>query len=121
MVVKISLNTYSVFWLSKICIMGIEYFGDKLKTLRKSKKLTQAELAQRLEVSKSSVTSYEQGRIYPSLEIFSKICEILNVSSDYLLGISDELPIKLSTAGLSDEEMRLLLQFLDLMEQNRLT
>ncbi|MCJ1993109.1 helix-turn-helix transcriptional regulator [Lactococcus piscium] len=100
--------------------MGIEYFGDKLKTLRKSKKLTQAELAQRLEISKSSVTSYEQGRIYPSLEIFSKICETLNVSSDYLLGVSDELPVKLSTAGLSDEEMKLLLQFLNLIEQNRI-
>ncbi len=99
--------------------MGIEYFGDKLKTLRKSKKLTQAELADRLEISKSSVTSYEQGRIYPSLDIFSKICATLNVSSDYLLGISDELPVKLSTAGLSEEEMRLLLEFLNLMEQNR--
>lgn len=41
--------------------MGIEYFGDKLKALRKSKKLTQAELADRLKISKSSVTSYEQG------------------------------------------------------------
>ena len=100
--------------------MGIEYFGDKLKTLRKSKKLTQAELADRLKISKSSVTSYEQGRIHPSLEIFSKICETLNVSSDYLLGISDELPVKLSTAGLSEEEMRLLLEFLNLMEQNRI-
>ena len=100
--------------------MGIEYFGDKLKTLRKSKKLTQAELADRLKISKSSVTSYEQGRIYPSLEIFSKICETLNVSSDYLLGISDELPVKLSTAGLSEEEMGLLLQFLNLVEQNRI-
>lgn len=101
--------------------MGIEYFGDKLKTLRKSKKLTQAELADKLEISKSSVTSYEQGRIYPSLEIFSKICETLDVSSDYLLGISDELPIKLSTAGLSEEEMRILLQFLNLMELNRVS
>lgn len=101
--------------------MGIEYFGDKLKTLRKSKKLTQAELADKLEISKSSVTSYEQGRIYPSLEIFSKICTTLNVSSDYLLGISDELPIQLSTAGLSEEEMRLLLQFLNLMELNRVS
>jgi Predicted transcriptional regulators len=99
--------------------MGIEYFGDKLKSLRKSKKITQADLAERLGISKSSVTAYEQSKVYPSLEVLAKICESLDTSADYLMGISDELPIKLSTVGLSDEEMRLLLQFLNLMEQNR--
>ncbi|MDH2419109.1 helix-turn-helix transcriptional regulator, partial [Lactiplantibacillus plantarum] len=39
----------------------MEYFGDKLKSLRKAKKLTQVELAQQLDISKWAITSYEQG------------------------------------------------------------
>lgn len=99
--------------------MNIEYFGDKLKALRKSKKLTQAELASKIGVSKWAVTSYEQGRTSPSIEVLIKICETLDTSSDYMLGISDTLPLEMTTVGLSDEEIRLLLQFLNLVEQNR--
>ncbi|MDA3974614.1 helix-turn-helix transcriptional regulator [Enterococcus thailandicus] len=99
--------------------MSMEYFGDKLKSLRKTKKMTQATLADKLGVSKWAVTSYEQGKTYPSIEILIKICDVLEVSSDYLLGISDHLPVKMETAGLSEEEVRLLLQFLNLVEQNR--
>ncbi|HDU7715932.1 TPA: helix-turn-helix transcriptional regulator [Listeria monocytogenes] len=97
----------------------MEYFGDKLKSLRKSKKMTQAELASKIGVSKWSVTSYEQGRTSPSVEVLIKICETLDTSSDYMLGISDTVPHEMTTVGLSDEEVRLLLQFLNLVEQNR--
>lgn len=99
--------------------MNIEYFGDKLKSLRKSKKMTQSDLAKRIGVSKWAVTSYEQGRTSPSVEVLIKICETLGVSSDYMLGISDNMTIKMDAMGLSDEEIRLLLQFLNLVEQNR--
>ncbi|HDT9276029.1 TPA: helix-turn-helix domain-containing protein [Listeria monocytogenes] len=99
--------------------MNMEYFGDKLKSLRKSKKMTQAELASKIGVSKWSVTSYEQGRTSPSVEVLIKICETLDTSSDYMLGISDTVPHEMTTVGLSDEEVRLLLQFLNLVEQNR--
>lgn len=99
--------------------MNIEYFSDKLKTARKSKKITQRELAEKIGVSKWAITSYEQSRTYPSIETLIKICEVLDTSADYLLGISDNLPPKLSLVGLSEEEVRLLLQFLNLVEQNR--
>ncbi|WP_207703291.1 helix-turn-helix domain-containing protein [Candidatus Enterococcus ferrettii] len=99
--------------------MDIKYFSDKLKAVRKSKKMTQSDLAEKIGVSKWAITSYEQARTYPSVETLMKICEALNTSSDYLLGISDNLPTKLSLVGLSEEEVRLLLQFLNLVEQNR--
>lgn len=99
--------------------MDNKIFGDKLKSVRKSKKMTQKTLAAEIGVSKWAVTSYEQSRTYPSVETLIKICEVLDTSSDYLLGISDNLPTKLALAGLSDEEVRLLLQFLNFMEQNR--
>ena len=75
--------------------MAIDYFGEKLKTIRKSRNLTQLELSQRLGVSKGTVSAYEQGLSYPSIETLVKITSILNISSDYLLGISDELSFKL--------------------------
>ncbi|TFJ72433.1 transcriptional regulator [Carnobacterium maltaromaticum] len=95
------------------------HFGVKLKTLRKAKKITQAELANKIGVSKWAVTSYEQGRTSPSVEVLIKICETLDASSDYMLGIPDKLPHEMTTVGLSDEEVRLLLQFFNLVEQNR--
>lgn len=81
--------------------MGMEYFGNKLKTLRKSKELTQLELARQLNLSKETVSSYEQGNMYPSVEVLIKLCQILGVSSDYLLGMEDELPMQMS--GLTDK------------------
>lgn len=99
--------------------MDINYFSDKLKAVRKSKKMTQVELAKKIGVSKWAITSYEQARTYPSVETLIRICEALDISSDYLLGISDNLPIQLSMTGLTEEEVRLLIQFLNLIEQNR--
>ena len=94
--------------------MAIDYFGEKLKTIRKSRNLTQLELSQRLGVSKGTVSAYEQGLSYPSIETLVKITSILNISSDYLLGISDELSFKLG--GLNKEQMQTILQFVSLIE-----
>lgn len=94
--------------------MTINFLGDKLKSIRKSRHLTQLELSKRLEVSKGTISAYEQGLSYPSIETLVKICNILDTSSDYLLGLSDELPFKLS--GLNEEQMQTILQFVALIE-----
>lgn len=60
---------------------------SKIKTLRNSKNLTQEQLAKRLWLSKASISAYESGTKYPSLEIIIKMARIFNVSTDYLLGI----------------------------------
>ncbi|WP_206911395.1 hypothetical protein IGL98_003363 [Enterococcus sp. DIV0840] len=95
--------------------MTLDFFGEKLKAIRKSKRLTQLDLSKRLNVSKGTVSAYEQGLSYPSIETLVKICEILDTSSDYLLGISDDLPFKLG--GLTDEQMESVLQFVSLIER----
>lgn len=95
--------------------MTTDFFGERLKAVRKSKHLTQLDLSKRLEVSKGTVSAYEQGLSYPSLETFSKICDILDTSADYLLGISDDLPFKMG--GLSDAQIDSILQFVSLIEQ----
>lgn len=98
-------------------MVGMELFGDKLKAIRKAKKMTQADFARELKVSSSVIAAYEQGKNFPSVSVLIEICKILGVSSDYLLGISDEISIKLS--GLSDEEAQAFLQLIGLFEENR--
>lgn len=61
-------------------------FGKKLKEVRIGYGLTQAQLADRLGVSASTVGMYEQGRREPDNQMLSKICTTLNISTDYLLG-----------------------------------
>lgn len=95
--------------------MSIEFFGDKLKSVRKSRHLTQLELSKRLDVSKGTVSAYEQSLSYPSIETLTKLCFILDTSSDYLLGISDDLPFKMG--GLTDDQIQSVLQFVALIER----
>ncbi|MDT2862672.1 helix-turn-helix domain-containing protein [Lactococcus lactis] len=95
--------------------MNLEYLGDKLKASRKSKNLTQKELADKIDVKTRTVASYEQGSAYPSIEVLGKICDTLGISSDYLLGISDKIPLEMG--GLTDDQMQLFLQLISIVEQ----
>ena len=63
-------------------------FAKRLKELRQLKCLTQAELADLLGISSSSVGMYEQGRREPDISLINKICEVFSVTSDYLLGMT---------------------------------
>lgn len=95
--------------------MSIEFFGDKLKSVRKSRQFTQLELSKKLDVSKGTISAYEQSLSYPSIETLTKLCFILDTSADYLLGISDELPFKMG--GLTDEQVQSILQFVSVVER----
>ncbi|MFC6180979.1 helix-turn-helix domain-containing protein [Lactiplantibacillus daowaiensis] len=94
--------------------MNLDFFGERLKSVRKSKRLTQLALAQRLAISKGTVSAYEQGLSYPSLSTLVEICSILDTSADYLLGISDDLSFKMG--GLTAEQTDSVLQFIALIE-----
>jgi len=62
-------------------------FGVRLKALRMEKGYTQRTLAEKLGISPSAVGMYEQGRREPDNEILSKLCYILETTTDNLLGI----------------------------------
>lgn len=49
--------------------------------------LTQAEIARRLGVTSNTVNKYMKANKFPSLETFANLCEILDVSSDDILGL----------------------------------
>lgn len=60
-------------------------FGEKLQNLRKSRGLTQEELAECLYVSRAAVSKWESGRGYPSIDSIKEIASFFSVTVDELL------------------------------------
>lgn len=60
-------------------------FSEKLQELRKSKGLTQEELAEALYVSRTAISKWESGRGYPSIDSLKEISRYFSVSIDDLL------------------------------------
>lgn len=66
-----------------------EIFAQRLSELRKKNGETQTQLAQFLGVGKTQISEMENGNHTTTLEKLVLICEHYQVSSDYLLGLSD--------------------------------
>ena len=77
--------------------------------------MTQAQLAQKLGLTKSVISAYETGLRLPSYNILIHIAKIYNVSTDYLLGVESKQQIDLS--GLSQEETKALLNLIKAMKK----
>lgn len=60
-------------------------FGEILKEKRKEMGITQKELAEKLNVSRSAISNWEIGRNYPDIQTIISISNLLDVSLDYLL------------------------------------
>lgn len=67
-----------------------EFFGQRLKAIRKNAGEKQEDLGLVLGVRKSQISELERGSASTTLERFTLICEHYNVSADYLLGLTDE-------------------------------
>lgn len=65
-------------------------FSNKLRELRKSRGLTQIQIAKMLNISAISYGDYERGRTEPNLNTLRMISSILQVSIDYLLEVEHE-------------------------------
>ena len=62
---------------------------NRIKELRKQKRLAQKELAKQLEVNQSSLSEWEKGSYRPNEKQLLKLCDFFNCTSDYLLGYVD--------------------------------
>lgn len=65
--------------------------SDNIKTLRKSKGLTQEELANRINVVRQTVSKWEKGYSVPDAEMLKKIAEVLETDVSQLLGSTIEI------------------------------
>lgn len=64
-------------------------FKDRLKKLRENEKMTQQELANKIGVTRTAISTYENGTREPLLVKVKKIAEIFDCSIDFLVGTSD--------------------------------
>lgn len=64
-----------------------ENFIANIKRARLNKKMTQQEVADVLNTSRSNITKYENGTLEPNLETIGMIAELYGVSTDWLFGI----------------------------------
>ena len=93
-------------------------FGYRLKELRKSKKLTQAQVANHLNLSKATISGYENNLKTPSVEVLIQLSLLYGVSTDYLLGL--EIRRALFIEALTAEQQALLISLVKEFEsQNK--
>lgn len=89
-------------------------FGNTLKTLRLHEEMTQAQLSQKLGLTKSVISAYETGLRLPSYDVLIHIAQIFKVSTDYLLGVDQKDSLDLS--GLTQNEKSALLALIKAMK-----
>ena len=86
-------------------------FGDMIKNLRHSRSLNQVQLAVSLNVSKQTVSNWENNNILPSIEMLVKISQFFSVSTDYLLELDSRSYIEVT--GLTDVQLAHVRQIID--------
>lgn len=79
-----------------------------LKTLRLSKKLSQQQLALRLDLSQQTIYKYENKITEPDIATLIKLADYFNTSVDYLIGNTDnpQRPGNYSETKLTDNELQ---------------
>ena len=86
-------------------------FGDMIKNLRQSRSLNQVQLAVSLNVSKQTVSNWENNNILPSIEMLVKISQFFSVSTDYLLELDSRSYIEVT--DLTDVQLAHVRQIID--------
>ena len=93
------------------------YFSHSLKQLRKDKHLTQVQVAERIGVTASMVSSYETDIRLPSYEVMLRIADIFGVSVDYLLGRQEKRFLDISE--LSEEEASIVCDMVNILKNRK--
>lgn len=85
--------------------------GQRINELRTAFGWSQVQLAEKLNISKQTVSNWENENIQPSVEMLVRIAKLFHVSTDYLLGIDAIKTI--STEGLPIEFVAHLVQLME--------
>jgi transcriptional regulator with XRE-family HTH domain len=66
-------------------------FGKRLGEVRKDKRMSQDELAKKMDMQGAVIGRYERDEVKPSVDVAAKIAQVLGISLDYLVGNTDLL------------------------------
>lgn len=78
--------------------------NEKIKSLRLAGNYSQVDIAEKLSVTKQTVSNWENNNIQPSVDMLVKIADLFGVSTDYLLG-RESIP-HLDVSGLNETEIQ---------------
>lgn len=78
--------------------------GNRIQELRKARNMSQVDLAKELNVTKQSVSNWENSNIQPSIDMLVRLAEHFNVSTDYMLGLEDRKYLEIS--GLDPQKIQ---------------
>lgn len=92
-------------------------FSLRLKQLRLDKHMTQAQVAERIGVTASMVSSYETDIRLPSFEVMVRIVDLFGVTVDYLLCREDKRFLDISS--LSDEEAAVVCGMIEILKKRK--
>lgn len=83
-----------------------KFFADRIKMLRESKNLQQKELAKQLNIATSTYNNYEKGIREPDYIFLKTIANYFNVTTDFLLGLTDDPKLKILKGSDLPEELK---------------
>ncbi|EMT45403.1 helix-turn-helix domain-containing protein [Anoxybacillus flavithermus] len=93
----------------------LQYVSEQIKRLRKAHHWTQEQLAQRLNVSRSKVSKWENGEVLPDIKSLIDMSELFSVSVDFLLGkpptdkqLLHEVQLAYGTSEMNDQLLSLI-------------
>lgn len=92
-------------------------FSQRLKKVRMDRHLTQAQVARKIGVTASMVSSYETDIRLPSYDVMIRIADLFGVSVDYLLGRDRQRLLDIS--HLTDEEAAVVCGMVSLLERKK--
>ena len=75
----------------------METFGQRFQNLRKQKKFTQEEIAEKVNVSPQAVSKWENDISLPDISILSELADIFNITVDELLGRTKKHGVKMAS------------------------
>ena len=84
--------------------MEVYDFGARIKNLREVRKLSQGDVATKLNLENATISGYERGVTTPSVEVLRSLALFYNVSADYLLGLTDRETIYLDDFSETDKQ-----------------
>ncbi|WP_283590337.1 helix-turn-helix domain-containing protein [Ligilactobacillus saerimneri] len=94
--------------------------GQRIRDLRKQKKMSQSELAKIIGVTQTTITAWETGKAEPSSSAVANLADYFGVTTDYLLGRPEEKKEKDSNSvDLADKKALLTYQGIPLSDEDR--
>jgi len=70
--------------------MKLDLIQERLRESIRGATLTQKEIAKAIDVSPQTVSKYMKCNVFPALDTLAKLCKLLDISADYILGLSEQ-------------------------------